>query len=97
MPHHPIGMELFFPHRYKILGENTMAKDPVCGMMIEENKAAGTAFWNGKTYYFCIQAAKLDLKKNTRKNKSENREQMAQPQPVYIIDICCGRPTFPAI
>jgi Uncharacterized conserved protein len=30
-----------------------MAKDPVCGMEIEESSAAGTADYKGKTYYFC--------------------------------------------
>ena len=27
--------------------------DPVCGMAIEESAAAGTATYEGKTYYFC--------------------------------------------
>ena len=30
-----------------------MAKDPICGMTVDENKAAGTATYRGKTYYFC--------------------------------------------
>jgi Cu+-exporting ATPase len=29
------------------------AKDPVCGMTVEEGKAAGTAEHRGKRYYFC--------------------------------------------
>jgi Cu+-exporting ATPase len=29
------------------------AKDPVCGMMVEEAKAAGSAEHGGKRYYFC--------------------------------------------
>jgi YHS domain-containing protein len=29
------------------------AKDPVCGMMVEESDAAATVEYNGKTYYFC--------------------------------------------
>jgi YHS domain-containing protein len=28
-------------------------KDPVCGMTIESDKAAGQAKHQGKTYYFC--------------------------------------------
>jgi YHS domain-containing protein len=29
------------------------AKDPVCGMMVEESDAAATVEYDGKTYYFC--------------------------------------------
>ncbi|MGH7410352.1 MAG: YHS domain-containing protein [Candidatus Methylomirabilis sp.] len=30
-----------------------MAKDPVCGMMVDEKRAAATAVSQGATYYFC--------------------------------------------
>lgn len=30
-----------------------MATDPVCGMQVEEDKAAATAEHEGKQYYFC--------------------------------------------
>ncbi len=30
-----------------------MATDPVCGMTVEEKKAAGTSVYRGTTYYFC--------------------------------------------
>jgi Cu+-exporting ATPase len=33
--------------------DSNMVKDPVCGMEIEESSAAGTADYEGKTYYFC--------------------------------------------
>jgi Cu+-exporting ATPase len=38
--------------------EDTMAMvtDPVCGMQIEPEDAAGTAEYEGKTYSFCSQA-----------------------------------------
>jgi Cu+-exporting ATPase len=35
-----------------------MAKDPICGMNVDENKAAGTAVYEGKTYYFCSAGCK---------------------------------------
>jgi Cu+-exporting ATPase len=37
--------------------EDTMAivTDPVCGMQIEPDDAAGTAEYEGTTYYFCSQ------------------------------------------
>ena len=33
-------------------------KDPVCGMEIEEQKAAARAAHKGKTYYFCAAACR---------------------------------------
>ena len=33
-----------------------MVEDPVCGMRIESEEAAGTAEYEGTTYYFCSQA-----------------------------------------
>ena len=34
-------------------GEFTMARDPVCGMHVEEQRAAGTSEYQGETCYFC--------------------------------------------
>jgi YHS domain-containing protein len=36
-----------------------MAKDPVCKMDVEESKAAATAKYDGKTYYFCSESCKV--------------------------------------
>ena len=33
-----------------------MVTDPVCGMQIESDDAAGTTEYKGKTYYFCSQS-----------------------------------------
>lgn len=35
-----------------------MAKDPVCGMEVDEKKAKFTSTYKGKTYYFCAKACK---------------------------------------
>jgi YHS domain-containing protein len=35
-----------------------MAKDPVCGMDVEEEKAAATYEYKDKTYYFCAVGCK---------------------------------------
>jgi len=35
-----------------------MAKDPVCGMDVDESKPAGTVVHQGETYYFCAEACK---------------------------------------
>lgn len=44
-----------------------MAKDPVCGMNVDENKAAGTATHQGKTYYFCSPTCKESFEKEPDK------------------------------
>lgn len=43
-----------------------MAKDPVCGMTVDEKKAAATASRDGKTYYFCAAACKDTFVKNPK-------------------------------
>lgn len=35
-----------------------MARDPVCGMQVDERKAAGKSEYKGKTYYFCSTGCK---------------------------------------
>jgi YHS domain-containing protein len=35
-----------------------MAKDPVCGMDVDESTAKHTAQHNGETYYFCAPGCK---------------------------------------
>ncbi|MGC8839685.1 MAG: YHS domain-containing protein [Anaerolineae bacterium] len=44
-----------------------MAKDPVCGMMVEEGKAAATSVYKGKTYYFCSQGCKVAFEREPEK------------------------------
>ena len=43
-----------------------MAKDPVCGMSVDEKKAAATASHEGMTYYFCAVGCKDKLVKNPK-------------------------------
>jgi YHS domain-containing protein len=35
-----------------------MAKDPVCGMDVDEQTAAGKSAYKGQTYYFCSPGCK---------------------------------------
>ncbi len=35
-----------------------MAKDPICGMDVDEKEAAGNSEHKGKTYYFCAPGCK---------------------------------------
>jgi YHS domain-containing protein len=41
-----------------------MAKDPVCGMMVDEKTTKLKSQYRGKTYYFCAQACKSTFDKN---------------------------------
>ncbi len=41
-----------------------MAKDPVCGMPIEEPKAVAKWKYRGKTYYFCSSGCKGVFEEN---------------------------------
>jgi len=38
--------------------ETSMAKDPVCGMQVDEKAAAGKSEYKAQTYYFCSPACK---------------------------------------
>ena len=44
-----------------------MAKDPICGMMVDEKKAKFKSDYNGKTYYFCAATCKTTFDKNSSK------------------------------
>jgi Cu+-exporting ATPase len=41
-----------------------MAKDPVCGMDVDEREAAGKSEYDGKMYYFCSPGCKKMFDKN---------------------------------
>ena len=40
-----------------------MAKDPVCGMEVDEKTAAGKSEYKGQTYYFCAPGCKRAFEK----------------------------------
>ena len=41
-----------------------MAKDPVCGMNVDEKKATAKAQHQGKAFYFCSAGCKAAFEKN---------------------------------
>lgn len=45
-------------------GGGDVAKDPVCGMTVDENKAAGKSEYQGRTYYFCAPVCKAKFDSN---------------------------------
>lgn len=42
-------------------------KDPVCGMVVDPNNAAGKSEYKGKTYYFCSGGCKKAFDKEPEK------------------------------
>jgi YHS domain-containing protein len=48
-------------------GARAMVKDLVCGMNVDESKAAATAVYRGQTYYFCSQGCKATFEKAPEK------------------------------
>jgi len=48
-----------------------MAKDPVCGMEVDEKKAAAKSEHMGKTYYFCAPGCKKAFDENPQKYLKE--------------------------
>jgi len=44
-----------------------MAKDPVCGMMVDEKKTKFKSDYKGKTFYFCAAACKTTFDKSPAK------------------------------
>ena len=44
-----------------------MAKDPVCGMEVDEKKAAATSKYKGVTYYLCAPGCKRAFDSNPEK------------------------------
>jgi len=44
-----------------------MARDPVCGMEVDEKKVAATAAYHGRTYFFCAPGCKTTFVKAPEK------------------------------
>jgi len=44
-----------------------MAKDPICGMMVDEKKAKFKSEYNGKNFYFCAGSCKATFDKDPAK------------------------------
>ena len=47
-------------------GSPTRSIDPVCGMTVDESKAAGKAEFAGQFYYFCSKECKRNFEEEPR-------------------------------
>lgn len=52
--------------------DSRMVKDPVCGMMINEEDAAGSITYKGIKYYFCAPACKVSFLYEPKKYALQN-------------------------
>ncbi len=52
-----------------------MAKDPVCGMEVDEKTAAHQSDYNGQTYYFCCAGCKRSFDKAPEKYTGQSQAQ----------------------
>ncbi|HZS04778.1 MAG TPA: YHS domain-containing protein [Blastocatellia bacterium] len=50
-------------------------KDPVCGMQVDEKKAAGQSDYQGQTYYFCCQGCKAKFDQNPQQYATQAQKQ----------------------
>ncbi len=50
------------------------ARDPVCGMQVAEDEAAGTSEYQGKTYYFCALGCKRQFDEDPDAYTTETEE-----------------------
>jgi YHS domain-containing protein len=55
-----------------------MAKDPVCGMDVDEKTAAGQSEYQGQTYYFCSPGCKRSFDKDPEKYVGQSAKQGGQ-------------------
>jgi YHS domain-containing protein len=44
-----------------------MARDPICGMTVEEKAAKWTSEYGGKRYYFCSERCKKTFDKDPKR------------------------------
>ena len=54
-----------------------MATDPVCGMTVEPERAAGTAVHEGKTYYFCSAHCRSAFERDPARYVGSNKAEHA--------------------
>jgi len=59
-----------------------MAKDPVCGMNVNEKTATIKSDYMGKTYYFCAPSCKATFDKDPAKYAGDSSEHSGHS--------CCG-------
>jgi Cu+-exporting ATPase len=78
-----------------------MATDPICGMTVDPNTAAGSYDYNGETYYFCSPHCVSKFKENAATHvKGDQAKAGGGERPskksASVIDPVCGMTVDPA-
>lgn len=55
------------PHQDQERGGTAMARDPICGMEVNESQAAASLVHDGQTFYFCARSCYEAFKKAPEK------------------------------
>jgi Cu+-exporting ATPase len=55
------------------LRRRAMAKDPVCGMTVDEDRAGARSEYQGQTFYFCSQDCKNKFDKSPETYAARSR------------------------
>lgn len=74
------------PHEHRLNGAMTpqKVKDPVCGMEVDPDDAAGSSEWDGQSYHFCSTHCLTKFKKNpVRYLEKESETGMASLDAIY--------------
>lgn len=74
------GSGMHMQHSGSVPGTR-MARDPVCGMDVNPEKAAATSVYQGTTYYFCAPGCKKAFDENPAKYLGGSG-QMKGPMPM---------------
>lgn len=56
-----------------------MAKDPVCGMQVDEKSAAARTEYEGKTYFFCSEGCRERFGQNPPKFVAQSSTDWDRP------------------
>ncbi len=57
--------------------------DPVCGMTIDSETAAGNSTWQGETYYFCAVACQRKFDANPAQYTGGRKSKAGTPEPPF--------------
>lgn len=75
-----------FGGKREVKSSSEIAKDPVCGMNVDKDKAAGKSEYMGKMYYFCAPGCKKVFDENPEKYLNGAKKEKKHS--------CCGMKTI---
>jgi Cu+-exporting ATPase len=74
---------------------NTIEKDPVCGMMVDPDRAAAQSVHDGKTFYFCCQGCATKFATSPEKYLGAPNATATKSRPVQLLGTKSTQPSPP--